>query len=539
MEVPIADVLAELQLSRHLPQFTKEGVDTDLLAQLVSQDHAHRDRVLKEELGVAKLGERLALIAYVEQQQGTAHSTALVERPKSLAGRRTSQLPSDVGGASAWLKSENAKLVLGPAADTDLFRGGVGHLKTGGAFSAGGAVDALGTLRSWEATGDTTGRGVQLDAAARALTFTSTQANQVFTLHNAAAADPNSGGGRSVLAFKVADEVALVLSSEHGMAGVGTEEPTAKLDVRGRIASQLTASEEDGGGVARGISIDGSARQISFTGPAGSEFVLANNAAADAANSIKINFHDQTKLTILSNGNVGIGLGNGNPQALLHLKGDNQGLRIEDGSAAVYYDVHRHDATGLLRFTGSQGAPHSGYEFFVDGGATNALTITHAGAVGIGGAAEPSEKLEVNGKVKADEFCTADGKCTATLGGRAPRPYEPDAYTALLLHMDGSDGSTSFPAAVIAEGRSVTAHGGAQVKTQESVFGGASAHFNCGSPVAKLTIPDSNTFQLDADFTIEPVHESAEHFFMHCSSPLKHRSHTCTRSARIALPFSP
>ena len=35
-----------------------------------------------------------------------------------------------------WMKAENAKMVLGPGADTDLFRGGAADLRTSGDFTA-------------------------------------------------------------------------------------------------------------------------------------------------------------------------------------------------------------------------------------------------------------------------------------------------------------------------------------------------------------------------------------------------------------------
>lgn len=52
-----------------------------------------------------------------------------------------------------------------------------------------------------------------------------------------------------------------------------------------------------------------------------------------------------------------------------------------------------------------------------------------------------------------------------------------DAFTELLLHMDGVDASTSFPDAS-SNGLSVTVGGNAQVDTAQSKFGGASALFD-------------------------------------------------------------
>src|SRR3990167_7743345 len=54
-------------------------------------------------------------------------------------------------------------------------------------------------------------------------------------------------------------------------------------------------------------------------------------------------------------------------------------------------------------------------------------------------------------------------------------PYTIDSYTKLLLHMDGTNGSTTFTDEI---GKTVTANGNAQISTAQSKFGGASGLFN-------------------------------------------------------------
>jgi len=54
-------------------------------------------------------------------------------------------------------------------------------------------------------------------------------------------------------------------------------------------------------------------------------------------------------------------------------------------------------------------------------------------------------------------------------------PYILDSYTKLLLHMDGSDGSSTFTDEI---GKTVTRHGDAQIDTAQSKFGGASGLFD-------------------------------------------------------------
>jgi hypothetical protein len=72
---------------------------------------------------------------------------------------------------------------------------------------------------------------------------------------------------------------------------------------------------------------------------------------------------------------------------------------------------------------------------------------------------------------------------------------------SLLLHMDGSNGSTSFVDSS-ANAFTVTAVGNAQISTAQSKFGGSSALFDGTGDY--LSIPDSNAFSFGSDaFTIE------------------------------------
>lgn len=57
-------------------------------------------------------------------------------------------------------------------------------------------------------------------------------------------------------------------------------------------------------------------------------------------------------------------------------------------------------------------------------------------------------------------------------------PTDPDfASVALLLHMDGANGSASFTDSS-GNAHAVTANGGAQISTAQSKFGGSSADFD-------------------------------------------------------------
>jgi hypothetical protein len=73
-----------------------------------------------------------------------------------------------------------------------------------------------------------------------------------------------------------------------------------------------------------------------------------------------------------------------------------------------------------------------------------------------------------------------------------------DANTKLLLHCDGVDEAVSFPDASASE-YTVTPHGGAQVDTAHSVFGGASAFFNGTDSYLSVPYPALGS----GDFTID------------------------------------
>lgn len=78
-------------------------------------------------------------------------------------------------------------------------------------------------------------------------------------------------------------------------------------------------------------------------------------------------------------------------------------------------------------------------------------------------------------------------------------PPPPVGTTEILLHFDGTNGSTTFTDEV---GHTVTANGAAQLSTARQKFGTASGIFNGTS--SYLTVPHSSDFNLaTGDFTIE------------------------------------
>jgi len=68
----------------------------------------------------------------------------------------------------------------------------------------------------------------------------------------------------------------------------------------------------------------------------------------------------------------------------------------------------------------------------------------------------------------------------------------------LLMHMDGTNGSTTF---IDEKGHSPVAHSDAKISTTQQKFGSASANFDGGDD--NVSIVDSTDWNLSGDFTIE------------------------------------
>ena len=145
-------------------------------------------------------------------------------------------------GASLWLEDDDARLVLGANADTDLSRGGAGVLSTGGALQLGEGPDDLtctaaatgtmrwfaqkktlqvceGTSEKWKAAG-----GAVLDAADEEPCTSETPGALQFDAHTKVLGlcDGAADAYRAVV----------VASAATGNVGAGVADPQAKLHVR-------------------------------------------------------------------------------------------------------------------------------------------------------------------------------------------------------------------------------------------------------------------------------------------------------------------
>ncbi len=72
-----------------------------------------------------------------------------------------------------------------------------------------------------------------------------------------------------------------------------------------------------------------------------------------------------------------------------------------------------------------------------------------------------------------------------------------DKYTKILLHANGSDGSTTFTDFV----NQITPNGDAKISTAQSKFGGSSAKFDGSGDY--LSVPSSSSWNFDSNFTVD------------------------------------
>jgi hypothetical protein len=123
-----------------------------------------------------------------------------------------------------------------------------------------------------------------------------------------------------------------------------------------------------------------------------------------------------------------------------------------------------------------------------------------SGNVGIG-TTSPSAKLEVAGNVIASTPTASNHLATKAYVDATISSSVQDPRTRLLLHMDGTDGSTSFTNSSFFS-HNITVNGDANITTEQSKFGGASCYFDGDGDL--LVIPDSEDwFFMNGDFTID------------------------------------
>jgi len=88
----------------------------------------------------------------------------------------------------------------------------------------------------------------------------------------------------------------------------------------------------------------------------------------------------------------------------------------------------------------------------------------------------------------------AENQASSAIGGI-------DSFTKTMLHMDGSDGSTTFTDSELTP-KTFTASGGAKISTAQSKFGGASGLFTAATSDF-IDTPANGDFAFPGDFTVD------------------------------------
>lgn len=160
--------------------------------------------------------------------------------------------------------------------------------------------------------------------------------------------------------------------------------------------------------------------------------------------------------------------------------------------------------------------------FFIEGGPTGdgAVTITAKDALKFLDGAKAQIPVLSEGSLVADITISATSLTLTpsgvgadyaetgylNLAGKEIVSYQHDpgagndTSCVLLLHMDGTNASTTFPDSS-SSARTMTANGNAQISTAESKFGGASGLFD--GTTDWVSAPDSAAWTFAGDFTIE------------------------------------
>ena len=182
-----------------------------------------------------------------------------------------------------------------------------------------------------------------------------------------------------------------------GNVGIGITNPLDKLQVQGNVA------------VPSGVIYNGAASNSAGLG--------LNNAYFDASGYYGIRFFSslatvgsQTeRMRITNTGNVGIGTtspGDYYSSKLVVNAGNEDGITIVGGTSDINYLMFADGTVGNARYRGMLWYQHSTDTMAFSTSGSNRMYITNTGNVGIG-TTSPSEKLEVNGNVKANSFIAA------------------------------------------------------------------------------------------------------------------------------------
>ena len=212
--------------------------------------------------------------------------------------------------------------------------------------------------------------------------------------------------GTTNLSFETNDITAMTIDTGQNI-GIGTETPDTQLHIKstGSIALKLEADTDnvtetdnpliqliqDAGAISTNIGLNGN-NDATFTDALENAFYIENTSSAVGYGAIQFASDDQAHLTITTGGYVGIG--DNDPQAALHIKGD---LRVDDtdGSPTLTYDssanqLNTAGATFEINKSNGVDVAIGNDDFYVD---------MSTSSVGIG-TTSPSQALDVAGNIR-------------------------------------------------------------------------------------------------------------------------------------------
>ena len=357
-----------------------------------------------------------------------SETTKASTQSQAVASRRTSsdadsgELAEAISDASLWLQKDDAKIVLGSAADVSVFRSGAGEMCAATDFRIEGKLGV----------GSTGSPGAKLEIVEGTAGVTKLKIDDTNNNSNDyhILTESNFGSANKVQFWTKSNGDAFVA----GRLGVGTQSPATQLELHGDAQRSIRFDTED----KAFILLKNNGLPLGPTKTLGIGFTPINSGASPPAVSAVTGGWDDDiesgllsfrtsddngatlpiRMSVMSSGNVGIGTADpqqqlhvagdarvaklllgtscatcNNPVKALHVKGSGaQALRIEDSASSnLAYDVEVDFNTGfkVIEVPKGGGNPRT----------TRLAIAKDTGRVGVGAATVPKAALHVSGGV--------------------------------------------------------------------------------------------------------------------------------------------